>query len=108
MVRKENTEPRMRVIPAYDARVRKLRVLHLVYMGPGFLCEGDMCSSLRCILTRDAFGNTDRTIVSGTNKHSTDLTRFVCACVLPDSTDHFAIDHYGQDLVAGCSWFRHA
>src|SRR5215813_14797201 len=59
VVRQENTEPRMRVVPAYNSLSLILFVLDLVDVLPRLLGKGNVGASLRGIHARDAGGNFD-------------------------------------------------
>src|SRR5437867_2492950 len=106
VIGEKNTEAGMRVIPAHDTRIWELGVLHLVDVLPSVLRECDVRARLRRILARNAFGDTNCTIMARPNQHATNFRLGMRARVLPDPAKHVAVHHYGECLAARL-WLGH-
>src|SRR5262249_17731243 len=90
--REEDSESRMRVIPAHDPLAGVLLVLHRVNVLPGILRERDVGSGLVGVLPFDAGRDLNAVILVLADQYSANLSCAGSTGMLPDLAHNFAVD----------------
>jgi hypothetical protein len=100
VIRQENAESGVRVIPSHDGLPAVLAVLLLMDSDPGFLGEGDMGSALGRAFPWDGPRNGCPSVVLTANQYATYLSVRRSPGVLPNALKHRAIESCGTNRLA--------
>jgi hypothetical protein len=95
VIRQENAESRMRVVPAYDSVIGEFFVLHFVDVFPCVLSEGHVGSGFFGIQPCDGSLHFNHTLPVLSYQHPADFGLTARASVLPDLPHDLAVDEQG-------------